>query len=247
MFSVEFRKRIRTALIEKARTDPSVVAAATIGATPTGGDRWSDIDLTFGVSPKSRVARVLTDWTRAMVDEYDAVVLFDVPVHSTTYRVFLLPGALQVDLSFTPAAEFGARGPRFQLLFGETVEIAWAVPPSLEHRFGIAVHHVVRAHICIERGKLWQAEHWIHELRFETMTLACARLGLDVHYGRGFDLLPPEVTEPLRGSLARDLTEQELRRALAAAAERLLVESGEMPRLMEQIQPMLQEMLHSIL
>ena len=50
--------------------------------------------------------------------EFDAVSLFDLPFLSTLYRVFLFPGSLQVDLSFTPGREFGALGPKFRLLFG---------------------------------------------------------------------------------------------------------------------------------
>ena len=39
----------------------------------------------------------------------------------TVYRVFLLPGGLELDVAVTPAAEFGAHGPKFRLLFGESV------------------------------------------------------------------------------------------------------------------------------
>ncbi|HEY7032656.1 MAG TPA: hypothetical protein VH482_15040, partial [Thermomicrobiales bacterium] len=129
MFRVEDRERVREVVVEKARRDPRVVAAAAVGSSASGGDRWSDLDLTFGVADGVPVEAVLADWTRAVVDQFEAAVLFDLPVGSTIYRVFLLPGALQVDLSFGPAAEFGARGPRFRLLFGEAVEKPWAAPP----------------------------------------------------------------------------------------------------------------------
>jgi hypothetical protein len=39
----------------------------------------------------------------------------------TVYRFFLLPGGLELDVAVTPAAEFGAHGPNFGLLFGESV------------------------------------------------------------------------------------------------------------------------------
>jgi hypothetical protein len=48
------------------------------------------------------------------------VQLADLEAGPTIYRVFLLPDALQFDLSMTPAAEFRPAGPKFQLLFGET-------------------------------------------------------------------------------------------------------------------------------
>src|SRR5215218_5848299 len=115
MFDPEARRRIRELLTEKAWSDPAVVAAAAVGSTATDPDRWSDLDLTFGVAPGTTVEAILDRWTRDVTAEFGAAVLFDLPVGSTIYRVFLFPGALQVDLSFTPAAEFGARGPRFQL------------------------------------------------------------------------------------------------------------------------------------
>ena len=226
MFSVEDRERARELLIEKARSDSRVVAAAAVGSSASGGDRWSDLDLTFGVVDGTPVEAVLTDWTQVLLADFDAAVLFDLPVLSTIYRVFLLPGALQVDLSFTPAADFGARGPRFQLLFGAVVERPFALPPSPEHIFGLGAHHAVRGHICIERGRLWQAEYWIHGVRDQALTLACHRLGLEMGNGRGFDRLPQEILDSFVGALVGALTVADLRRALAVATAGLLREAG---------------------
>ena len=240
MFHPDDRERVRERLTEKARTDPRVVAAAAVGSSAGGGDRWSDLDLTFGVAAGVPVEAVLADWTRTVEADFGAAVLFDLPVRSTIYRVFLLPGALQVDLSFTPAAEFGARGPRVHLLFGEAVAHPPAPPPSTAHLFGLGVHHAVRAHICIERGRLWQAEYWIHETRDQALTLACHRLGLDVSYGRGFDGLPPAVRDGLAGALVGSLTVDELRRALAVATAGLLREASDIPELVARVRPMLE-------
>lgn len=228
MFSVEDRDRIRELLIKKARADSRLVAAAAVGSSASGGDRWSDLDLTFGVADGVRVEAVLTDWTQDLLDDCDAVVLFDLPVLSTIYRVFLLPGTLQVDLSFTPAAEFGAYGPQFQVLFGEAVKHPFASPPSSDHIFGLGVHHAVRGHICIERGRLWQAEYWIHAVRDQALSLACHRRGLEASHGRGFDSLPREVLDPLAGALVGALTVGDLRRALAAATAGLVREAGDL-------------------
>jgi hypothetical protein len=227
MFDPEDRERIKELLVEKARSDRRLIAAAAIGGSAGGGDRWSDLDLTFGVGDGVPVEAVLSDWTRDLESECNAVVLFDLPVRTTIYRVFLLPGMLQVDLSFTPAAEFGAFGPRFHLLFGESVERPWPPPPSASHLFGLGVHHAVRAHVCIERGRLWQAEYWIHGVRDQALSLACSRRGLEVSYGRGFDRLPSDVLDPLMGALVGNLTVDELRRALASATIALLQEAGE--------------------
>lgn len=209
--------------------DSRLVAAAAIGASAGDGDRWSDLDLTFGVAAGQSVDEVLVDWTEAVVSEFDAAVLFDLPVHSSIYRVFLLPGTLQVDLSFTPEAEFGALGPKFHLLFGEAAQREVTSPPAPEHLFGLAVHHIVRARICIERRRLWQAEYWIHGVRDTALSLACSRRGLEVSHGRGFDRLPSQVLAPLERALVAELTPTELLRALASATDLLLAEAGDIP------------------
>lgn len=243
MFSVEDRERVTDRLVEEAHADPRVIATAAIGSSANGGDRWSDIDLTFSVAGEVPIEEVLTDWTRWLESEFDAEVLFDLPSLSTIYRVFLLPGALQVDLSFTPAAEFGARGPRFRLLFGEAAERPWMTPASPRHMFGLGIHHVVRAHICIERGRLWQAEYWIHEARDEALSLACHRLGLQASEGRGFDYLPSEVRDRWAGTLVANLNANELRRALTDVTTGLLLEGDDGDRV-TRLRVKLRELMH---
>lgn len=80
-------------------------------------------------------------------------------------------------MSFAPASQFGAIGPHFRLLFGTAVSKAHAGPPAARDLFGYAVHHAVRAQICLERSRLWQAEYWISSLRDNALSLACRRRG----------------------------------------------------------------------
>ena len=166
-FTVEQRDRARRLLLDRANADPNIVAAAAVGAEAGGRvDRWSDLDLTFAVSGQATVDEVLADWTRAVDDDLDAPCLFDVHVGPTVYRVFLLPGNLQVDLSFTPAARFGPLGPDFKLLFGTAVEDRVREPMSRlaetpRQRFGLCVLYLVRARIYLERGDLQQAERYL--------------------------------------------------------------------------------------
>lgn len=225
MFTVEYRTRVREELIEKAREDPRIESAAAIGGSAEGdGDQWSDLDLTFGVAGSAR-DEVIADWTDDMRSDYDAVTLFDLPVQSSLYRVFLLPGSLQVDLSFTPAAEFGALGPRFRLLFGSAIERNLPKPASARHEFGMAAHHAVRARFCIYRGRLLQAEYWTSEVRHHALTLACRRLGLDAGVGRGFDELPVDIREKAQQALIRTIDREQILSALRVSAEMLLAES----------------------
>ncbi len=222
---VDYRADVIERLTETARADRRIVAAAAVGSTAVGEDRWSDVDLTFAVASDVAVEQVLADWTRDVIVEFDAAELFDVTAGVTTYRVFLFPHVLQVDLSFAPAQGFAPRTPRFRLLFGEAgelVETATEAPPG---DFGLGVHHLIRTRVCIERNKLVQAEYWLHQARDVALTLACRRLGLNTQYGRGFDDLPSSVTDPLMGALAADLRPQELRRALSLAIDGLLREA----------------------
>jgi len=226
MFTVAERERIRDRLVEMARVDPRIESAAAVGGSALGGgDRWSDVDLTFGLAEGASLQAVLSDWTRSVESEFNALTLFDLPFRSSIYRVFLFPGSLQVDLSFTPGSEFGAYGPRFALLFGTATERDGVRPPSPRHLFGMGVHHAVRGRICIERGRMWQAEYWISAVRDHALSLACLRHGLDHELGRGFDQLPAEIRARTAGALVRFLDPAELLRALRDAVDALLREA----------------------
>ena len=241
MFSVEDRDRARDHVLGLAETDRRVVAAAVVGGLADGaGDRWSDLDLTFAVEDGVPVVDVLDDWTRAVADGLDAVHLFDLPAGAAIYRVFLLPGCLQVDLSFAAASAFGARGPRFRLLFGTSVELPQAPATSADELFGLAVHHALRARFSIERGRNWQAEFWISGVRDQALLLACRRRGLDGSHGRRFDELPAEVLAACEAALVRSLERRELQRALASAISVLQQESEEAAGLAAAVAPELQ-------
>lgn len=228
MFSVEERDRVQELLLERADADARVATATIVGAEARGtADRWSDVDLTFRLSEGAGVGEVLADWTRDLAAELDAVDVFDLRVGSTVYRVFLLPGNLQVDLSFTPAGEVGARP---------------AGPPPARELFGLGAHHAVRARICIERGRSWQAEYWISALRDHALELACRRRGLQTAYARGFDDLPAEVREEFEPALVRSLERAELLRALDAALHVLLREADEARELADKLEPRLREL-----
>ena len=222
MFTVAHREHIRTDLITRAQRDPRIVAAAVVGSSAVGGDRWSDLDLTFAVDLDHSLTSVIADWSSVMTTAYSAAVLFDINAGSTIYRVFLLPGALQIDLSFGPAGEWGAYGPHFHLLYGEAVTRPAPLPVPTAHHLGYAIHHLVRAHICIARGRFWQAEHWLSEAREIAMTLACREAGLDEAYGRGFDQLPADAQDRYRTMLPTTLTSSELQRALILTTHAVL-------------------------
>ena len=240
MFSVSDRDRIRDYVLQLAASDARVVAGAVVGSLALGGgDRWSDLDLTFAVADNVPVPDVLEDWTRKLVQELDAVHLFDLPSGASIYRVFLLPVCLQFDLSFTPASKFAAAGPKFKMIFGSSVEKPYTQPPTAHELFGYAVHHALRARFCIERGRYWHAEYWISGTRDYALSLACRRRGLPAVYGRGFDDLPPDVRDVFKSALVTSLEGDELLRALGSAIEGLLHEVDEVRELAAKVEPQL--------
>ena len=196
----------------------------------------------FAVADGVAVAEVLEAWSGAIVREFGAVQLFDLPRGAIIYRVFLFPDCLELDLSFTPASEFGAGGPKFRLLFGDAVEIPNLSEPPVEELFGYAVHHAAHARTCIERGEYWHAEFWISAVRDYALALACRRRDLDGSYGRDFDRLPTEVLAPLNDAFVRSLEQDELDRALASAVAALVREAGDARQMADSVQDQLQEL-----
>lgn len=246
LFSVEDRDRVRDRVLQLAASDARVVAGAVVGSLALhAGDRWSDLDLTFAVADGVPVLDVLRDWTRTLADEFAAVTLFDLPAGASLYRVFLLPGCLQFDLSFTPASAFGATGPKFRLLFGTAVDKPYTPSPTPAALFGYAVHHALRARFCIERGRVWQAEFWVSGVRDYALHLACLRRDLPANNGRGFDDLPADVRDTFQDALVRSLEREELLRALGVVIAGLLRETAqvsELEELVARVEPSLYEL-----
>lgn len=239
MFDVDERERIRGRLLELARADPAIVGAAITGSAAVGtADRWSDIDLAFAVD--GDLGTALNHWTERLYEEFAAQHHWDLPLSSTIYRVFLLPGWLEADVAFTPANEFGPFGPAWRTVFGEIAHREPAARPNHDRLAGLAWHHALHAYVSIQRRRSWQAEHWISAIRDQVITLACLRLGHPVDHTKGAHLLPQELTRPLEATLVRSLDEAELWRALEAALTSL---GGELnrtdPALAARLQPLL--------
>jgi hypothetical protein len=230
VFTVEQRDSLRERVLALAGQDRRVVAGAAVGSLAVdAGDGFSDLDLTFAVADGVPVAEVLDDWTRSLVEELAAVHLVDLERGPTTYRVFLLPDALQFDLSMTPEAHFAPAGPRFRLLFGETAEGKARTPqqPAAEDLFGWGVIYGLHARACIERGRLWQAEHYVGAVRDHALSLACLRHELPAVQARGYDDLPTDTLAGLDGTHVGSLEPERLRSSLSASMRLLLQEGTE--------------------
>ena len=241
MFTVEQRDALRERVLRLADEDERVVAGAAVGSLAVdGGDGFSDLDLTFGIADHHLVADVLDDWTRTLIDELDAVQLADLEREPTTYRVFLLPEALQLDLSMTPAAQFRPAGPRFRLLFGETAEgesdvparpvaggLFLPTPPVAGDIFGWGVIYALHARACIERARVWQAEHYVGAVRDHALSLACLRQGLLPVQARSYDDLSTETLARFEDAHVAAVEPGALGAALAASVLALMREGAE--------------------
>ena len=230
VFTVEQRDALGERVLALAEQDSRVVAGAAVGSLAAGaGDRFSDLDLTFAVADDVDVAEVLDDWTRTLVEELSAVHLVDLVREPTIYRVFLLPGSLQFDLSMTPAARFAPAGPRFRLLFGEIVEseTRFPKPPAAADLFGWGVIYALHARSCIERGRFWQAEHYVGAVRDHALSLACLHRDLPAAQARGYDDLPAETLIGFDRTHVAALEPEQLRKALSEATRALLDEAAQ--------------------
>jgi hypothetical protein len=235
VFTVAQRDALREHLLRLAEADAHVVAAAAVGSLATdGGDRFSDVDLSFGIADHVPVAAVLNGWTRTLIDQLDAVHLADLERGPTTYRVLLFPDALQLDLSMTPAAQFRPAGPRFRLLFGATAgnsegstppaagALFLPTPPVARDLFGWGVIYALHARACIERGRLWQAEHYVGAVRDHALSLACLRQGLPAVQARGYDDLAAETLARFEAAHVGAVEAGALRAALAGCVRALM-------------------------
>ena len=228
MFGIGERQRLKDVLISAAQLDPQIGAAALTGSAASGTeDHWSDIDLALGLVPEADLALVLADWTKAMYRDHDAVHHTDLRRGGTIYRAFLLASTLQVDIAFSPAAEFGAIGPTFRPIFGTAEEQKQAGQPAAVDLVGMGWLYALQARSSIARRKVWQAEYMISGVRDHVLALACLRHGVPASQGRGMDQLPPAITTPLAAALVRSLDTAELTRAFRAAVEALLTEIRE--------------------
>jgi hypothetical protein len=236
VFTVAQRDALREQLLRLAQQDARVVAAAAVGSLAAdSGDRFSDLDLSFGIADHVPVAAVLDAWTGTLIDELEAVHLADLERGPTTYRVLLFPDALQLDLSMTPAAQFRPAGPRFRLLFGATAagqaegstppvagSLFLATSPVAGDLFGWGVIYALHARACIERGRLWQAEHYVGAVRDHALSLFCLGQGLPVVQARGYDDLAAATLARLEAAHVGAVEPGALRAALAAGVGGLL-------------------------
>jgi hypothetical protein len=238
---------VRADLIAAAHADERLTGVALTGSASLGReDRWSDIDLAFGVREASDTESVVADWTARMYAQHGALHQVDVRREAWLYRVFLLSNSLQVDLAFAPQGQFRARAPSFRLLSGTAAEPSHMPPTPPEELIAFAWLYALHVRSATARGKLWQAEYMVSNVRDYVLAAACRRHELSTAEGRGMDQLPESVTSPLRSALVTRLDPHEIVRAFGVAVDCLLDEArhSDAP-LAARLEPVLRDLLES--
>ena len=100
--------------------------------------------------------------------------------------------------------------------------------PSVAHDlFGWGVIYALHARACIERGRVWQAEHYVGAVRDHALALACLRQGLPAGQARGYDDLPADTLARFDDAHVAAVEPDALRRALGASVRALMREGAD--------------------
>jgi hypothetical protein len=100
-------------------------------------------------------------------------------------------------------------------------------PPVAEDLFGWGVIYALHTRACIERGRVWQAEHYVGAVRDHALALACLREGLPAVQARGYDDLSAEALVRFEAAHVGAVEPGALRTALAASVLALMREGAE--------------------
>jgi hypothetical protein len=93
--------------------------------------------------------------------------------------------------------------------------------------FGWGVIYALHARACIERGRVWQAEHYVGAVRDHALSLACLRQELPAVQARGYDDLSAETLARFGDAHVGAAEPGALRAALAASVRALMREGAE--------------------
>lgn len=232
MYSKDYRSKVQGSIITFAEKDERITDCAIVGSESIGeNDKWSDIDLTFGVHEEADISQILLDWNELMAQQFEANVLFDLAFRESIYRVYLLPNALQIDLSFTPTKHFGAITDKFKLLFGEEKSRQSKPLPEPPTIFGFAVLYALKTRCSIEREKYWQAHYYLEQFKESIMTLKCLSENLNPFDGRGYDELPDLFLDQVQSSLIASPNRHDLGESLKVLTKILIAEIKDNGRL----------------
>jgi predicted nucleotidyltransferase len=209
LYTPEERDEVAERLLDLLSADERVARAELSGSGAHGyDDRWSDVDLVVTVREGVDQLGVADDWIPRVYEALPVVHHFAVSFGEEHVRGFLLENLLEVDVGFRPA---------------QVSEGDWPGPDA-DSEAGFAWHDVLHAAVALARGRRWRAQYYVGVLRWRTLALATARLGVQLDEYKDVDELPTELLRALEETLPRSLDPEELRRAVWAATSAFLDE-----------------------
>jgi hypothetical protein len=231
IFTPDERERLRGELVSAAEKDANLCGAAHTGSGAAARlDRWSDIDLALCLKPDAPHDQVIAEWTDRLYRKHGAVAHVDVMRGATLFRVFLLRNTLQADVAFWRAEDFGAIGPNFRLIFGQTKYDATSPRPAPQANplglIGMAWLYALHVRSSLARGRVLQTEYMLSGMRNHVFELTCSRCGVVAQQGRGLDDLPAAERDAAAECVARSLDPAELKRSFQNTMQALVSEIG---------------------
>lgn len=219
-------------VLELLMADGRIEAAVITGSLGTQrADRWSDIDVASVVADAEDCERVAVDWIARIYRELPVAHHYRTAFGTTVVLGFLLQNGLEVDLAFTPSADFTVWGP-VRVAFDRTgtatraatAPESWSPTPDWRGEAGFAWHDVLHACLAANRGKPWQALFFLQRVRNRTLSLASERHGSESDEFAHVDELPADERDPLLASLVSELDRGTLLEAIDAATHAFLEE-----------------------
>ncbi len=232
IFAPSEREATLARVLELLEADPRIEAAVLTGSLGAQrADRWSDIDVATVVADAEDCELVAADWIARIYRELPVAHHYQTAFGTTVVPGFLLQNALEVDLAFTPSADFTVWTP-VRVVFDRTgtatraahAPESWTPTPDWRGEAGFAWHDVLHACLAANRGKPWQALFFLQRVRNRTLSLASERHGGESDEFAHVDELPAAERDPLLASLVSDLDRVTLLEAIGTATDAFLDE-----------------------
>jgi len=227
------RQVVLSSLETALQEDEKIAGALLVGSGATGFiDELSDLDLAVIVDDSADTLTVFRRWDATLHRILPVLWSFsDVRGPEIGLYGLLLSDFLEVDISFQSYQALSARSPNWRVLFDRTGAIVSAMQsltstkeePSLDEayfrRLDSIWHYIIHIAVCIRRGHMWRALHYLEELRNRTVELEGMLCNRRTQHFRDVDDLPKERLAGLETTLVGSMEYSEIVRAFLAAVD----------------------------
>lgn len=191
-------------------------------------DDWSDLDVAVVVPEGMDAIEVFHTWAALLPKTLPVLWVYSaVRGEQVGLLSILLQDYLEVDITFQPLSALGAYT-NWKVLFDRTGRVdavmrSRALPeptPLLETyncRLDSIWYFVTHAVLCLRRGRLWEALHYVGELRERTIEIEKLLTERTTSHQCQIDDLPRDRLASLEGTLVRSIDHDEIGLALRCA------------------------------